>query len=153
MAGLLSAWILAAFAAAAFAAKKGRSPLGFFLLGLALPYLAIVLALIIDEDFQSRARTMAQVLDERVTSPRQPEPSRADEITKLAQLHRDGAIGDEEFQKLKRRVIEGAEASLRMTVCVTSPYDAARLAGRSKSVALGFCEEVGSPPATGNLLR
>lgn len=103
--GFGSAWIFAALGAAAVGAKKGRSAVGFFLFGLAAPYVAIVAALLVDVDGRERAKLFAAELRQTAA----PAPSRTDELSKLAALHRDGALSDDEFMELKRQLIAGTE--------------------------------------------
>lgn len=103
--GFGSSWIFAALGAAAVGANKGRSAVGFFLFGLAAPYIAIVAALLIDVDGRERARLFAAELRQTAT----PAPTRTDELSKLAALHRDGALSDDEFMELKRQLIAGTE--------------------------------------------
>jgi uncharacterized protein YggT (Ycf19 family) len=102
--GVGASIILAAVAAAGFAKQKGRSPVGFFLLGLAAPYVALVIALIINLGTSKHSQVLAQELG-RALDRGPPTTSRADEVSKLADLHARAILTDEEFSEAKRRTL------------------------------------------------
>lgn len=103
--GLAGGWLFAALGAAAIGARKGRSAGGFLLFGFALPYVALVAAMLLDVDARERAKLFAAEV--RASGPQPAAPPRSEELGRLAELHRDGTLTDDEFAELKRQLIAG----------------------------------------------
>jgi hypothetical protein len=99
---LLFYWLALALIPAVLANSRGRSPVGWFLLGVVLtPFLAIILVLVI-ADLSVDADRHAELVD--AIGGVGPDP--VDRLERLAALHDRGVLTDEEFEATKASALE-----------------------------------------------
>jgi hypothetical protein len=111
---LLLVWAVPAFFVARYAERKGRSGGWFFFWTLILsPFITGIIAVLCqDRPVGQLAQPMPQrslgPFPERFSPPVRPDPaaSRIDNLRKLAELHRSGALTEDEFAAEKRHILD-----------------------------------------------
>ena len=91
----------------------GWGKAGWTILILFVPFLGVLIYLIargssMQERDMQQARESRQAMDRYITETAKgaaPSTSPADELTKLAELHKSGAINDDEFAAMKAKVL------------------------------------------------
>ena len=91
----------------------GWGKAGWTILILFVPFLGVLIYLIargssMQERDMQQARDSRQAMDKYITETVKgaaPSTSPADELTKLAELHKSGAINDDEFAAMKAKVL------------------------------------------------
>ena len=94
-----------AFIPATIAKKKGYSYGGFFVLGLFFFLIGLIVVLCLDDKNARANQVVSAVYPSNSPSKRNVVPSVADELQKLNNLRQQGAISQEEYDRLKSNLL------------------------------------------------